>query len=174
MSSIQEDGNYASFSDQLPEEKRHVLFTVLERYYLAVESIAFPFPQGFSSFFTFLGYRVMRFDLFMQYVQRNVFELQVDVMKIIMTGNFKKMLFCLINKIFGIDIEDDKIGIQRKLRLLSLLPKTRAKRLLNQWSHPVSLMIRAREHTVNILSGVEGINSRSQRLQRSKSYKPSM
>ncbi|XP_015591010.1 protein pigeon [Cephus cinctus] len=122
--------------DQLDEPRRWLLFTLLERYRYAIESSAFAAPQGFTSFFTYLGYRSLNYQIFLQYVQRSVFELQVDVAKIIMA-----------------DISDTKDGAVLKLGLLSLLPRSRAKRLLNQWLHPVSFMLRAREHATNILSG---------------------
>lgn len=66
------------------------------------------------------------------------------------------------------DTDDTKQGVLQKLKLLSLLPRSRAKRLLNAWGHPVSLMLRAREHALNILSGVEGNQPRSRGLQRTK------
>lgn len=51
------------------------------------------------------------------------------------------------------DIVDNKEGVMKKLDLIQHLPHSRAKRLMNQWAHPVSVMLRAREHAAEILGG---------------------
>ncbi|CAH1393019.1 unnamed protein product [Nezara viridula] len=124
--------------DELPSIKKKVYYIILERYASAVDTLAYPTPQGFSSFFTYLTYKTLPFDEFVQHIQARALTLQIDVMKIILP-----------------DLGDDSTGVKKKLRLLQLLPRSRAKRLLNQWFHPVSLMIRAREHSLGILSGLE-------------------
>ncbi|KAG5891684.1 hypothetical protein JTB14_020101 [Gonioctena quinquepunctata] len=140
------------FVNNVNEDRRYIMFKLLEKYYFAVQSIAFPLPQGFTSFFTFLGYKTMDFEMFLQYINRNVFELQVDVMKIIMA-----------------ETENSKTDVRKKLKLLTVLPRSRAKRLLNQWNHPISLMVRAREHAQNILSGITAPpTSRNYGIQKTK------
>lgn len=72
--------------DKLSMPQRFLLFLMLERFVLAIDSMSFPLPQGFSSFFTYLGYKSLEFGEFIEYSQRHVFELQIDVMKTIMHG----------------------------------------------------------------------------------------
>ncbi|XP_065226070.1 protein pigeon isoform X2 [Planococcus citri] len=73
-----------SLVDRLQKHKKRALFALFERYYFAVDSLAFPLPQGFSSFFTYLGYRVFSTPRFIDYVRANVFQVNIDVMKAIM------------------------------------------------------------------------------------------
>jgi hypothetical protein len=80
---------------------------------------------------------------------------------------FSSNIIVYLKWIFA-DTEDTREGVRKKLRLLLFLPRSRAKRLLNQWSHPVSLMIRAREHALNVLSGVEGTQARGHPAQKAK------
>lgn len=83
-----------------PTQQRH-LFTILERFYCAVDSIAYPLPQGFSAFFSFLGFFALDFNTFIQYIDRNVFELQNDVLIAIFKGEiFSDFILCSTKSYF--------------------------------------------------------------------------
>ncbi|CAH2049918.1 unnamed protein product, partial [Iphiclides podalirius] len=123
--------------DEMDPTHALILFKILEQYYLAAESVAFPLPQGFSSFFTYLGYRTLPFHAFVQHVHRNVFELQIDVLKAIITGRD----------------DDDKRTVNNKLRLVQLAGEARGRRALGAWRHRAALQLRARDHAAALLSG---------------------
>lgn len=112
------------------------LFSILERYHSAAESIAFPLPQGFTSFFSYLGYRALDYKMFMQYVERNVLELQIDVL----TAMFRAL---------GTSPEATK----RKHSILAKVPRIRASRLLDKMHDSKSLRIMGSDHANAILCG---------------------
>ncbi|CAH1639445.1 unnamed protein product [Spodoptera littoralis] len=126
-----------SFIDEMDPTHAFIVFKVLEQYYLATDSIAFPLPQGFSSFFTYLGYRTLPFHSFVQYVHRNVFELQIDVMKAIIASKD----------------DENKTAVNNKLRLVQLVGEARARRALASWPHRAATALRARDHAHALLTG---------------------
>ncbi|XP_028159877.1 protein pigeon-like, partial [Ostrinia furnacalis] len=126
-----------TFIDEMEPSHAFIVFKVLEQYYLAADSLAFPLPQGFSSFFTYLGYRTLPFHAFVMYVHRNVFELQIDVMKAIIASKD----------------DDSKNSVNNKLRLVQLAGEGRARRALGAWPHRAALVLRARDHAATLLSG---------------------
>ncbi|KAL0901943.1 hypothetical protein ABMA27_007088 [Loxostege sticticalis] len=126
-----------TFIDEMEPSHAFIVFKVLEQYYLAADSIAYPLPQGFSSFFTYLGFRTLPFHAFVMYVHRNVFELQIDVMKAIIASKD----------------DDNKTTVNNKLRLIQLVGEGRARRALAAWPHRAALVLRARDHAATLLSG---------------------
>lgn len=78
---------------------------------------------------------------------------------------FDQKIFFLTLKILknSSDIDDTKEGVREKVALLATLPRSRAKRLLNNWTHPFSMMLRGRDHAGNILSG-NSVQPRSSQL----------
>ncbi|XP_052748858.1 protein pigeon [Galleria mellonella] len=131
-----------TFIDEMEPTHAFILFKLLEQYYLATDSIAFPLPAGFSSFFTYLGYRTLPFHAFVQYVHRNVFELQIDVLKAIIACK-----------------DDSEKTVSNKLRLIQLVGEGRGRRALAAWPHKRALLLRARDHAACLLSGGQAVGT---------------
>lgn len=58
-------------------------FLLLEKFYCALEDTGFPPPVGFYENLTLIGYRVLPYRIFLQYIQRNIFvvtEQLIDVL----------------------------------------------------------------------------------------------
>ncbi|XP_045504261.1 protein pigeon [Colias croceus] len=127
-----------AYVDELEPSHALILFKLLEQYYVSTDSLAFPLPQGFSSFFTYLGYKTLRFHAFAQYVHRNVFELQIDVLKAIIASKD----------------DDSTCTVNNKLRLIQLVGEGRGRRALASWPNKAALVLRARDHAAALLSGV--------------------
>lgn len=150
-------------------------FSILERYFSAAESIAFPLPQGFSSYFAYLGYHALDFKTFLQYVDRYVLELQMDVIhgifKSIARNNKHMCHIVQIPKCWLITFaslcncitdlgNNSQQAIERKHLLLSKVPRSRSSRILKHMNDPRASRILGSDHANAILSGVNGSMSR--------------
>ncbi|XP_066983004.1 protein pigeon [Macrobrachium rosenbergii] len=125
-----------TFIEQLDEAVANRLFTLLERYHSATEAVAYPLPQGYNSFLSYLAYRCLPHHVFMQYVRRGVLQLNVDVLREIIY-----------------DLDDSPKNVERKLEIVSSVPVVRSLRALQYWQHPMSLILRSRLHAASILAG---------------------
>lgn len=109
---------------------------MLERYYNATDIIAFPHPQGFTSFFAYLGFMALPFDMFVQYTDHHVFDLQIDVLQPIF-------------KVLGNTPE----GVVKRHLLLEKVPRVRSSRMLKRMNDSRTVRILGREHSNAVLSG---------------------
>ena len=85
--------------EQLDEGVAWRMFSLLERYHLATEAVAYPLPQGYNSFLAYLAHRCLSQHVFMQYVKRGVLQLNVDVLREIIYGKFYYLILCLFWRI---------------------------------------------------------------------------
>jgi len=60
---------------------------LLEHFALALTTMACPLPQGFTPFFAYLGYKVLNYSQFLWHVRSGVFDLQIDLVKVILSGH---------------------------------------------------------------------------------------
>ncbi|ESO95702.1 hypothetical protein LOTGIDRAFT_160255 [Lottia gigantea] len=110
------------------------MFLLLERYYLTLTEISFPFPPGFHTYFTSMAFRCLNITLFLQYVERGVLKL---------TGGFMIQLLS--------DLSDEGEEFNLKYHIISKLPKHQAEECFKVWKHPCTAAFFAKKQTANIL-----------------------
>ncbi|XP_071960471.1 gamma-secretase-activating protein-like isoform X2 [Antedon mediterranea] len=121
------------FQDPVSEKDKH-LYNLLERCYLATDSICFPFPPGFQTCFTCLGYRCLSYSSFLQYVERGVLQL---------TPEFVRKFFA--------ELPDDEEHSLQKHEILIQLPQTEALEIIEEWKHPLALKYLAQQYVEDAL-----------------------
>ncbi|XP_033099769.1 protein pigeon-like, partial [Anneissia japonica] len=88
----------------------------------------------FQTFFTCLGYRCLRYQSFLQYVERGVFQL---------TPEFVRKFFA--------ELPDDEIHSERKHEILIQLPQSDALEIIEDWKHPFALRYLAQQYVEETL-----------------------
>ncbi|OWF35045.1 protein pigeon-like [Mizuhopecten yessoensis] len=116
-------------------EDEYELFQLFERYYQTCQDLAFPILQGFSSYFTAIGARVLNKSLFFQYIDRGVLRL---------TGDF-------MAQVLG-DLPDGSENIKFKQQLISRLPVDLAEECYRQWNHPICQRYLAQKQVTQLLT----------------------
>ncbi|XP_064605343.1 protein pigeon-like isoform X2 [Liolophura sinensis] len=120
-------------------EREYELFQLFERFYMAVQELAYPTPPGFSTYFTVMGYRSLDLSLFLQYVDRGV---------LMLTGEFVAQVME--------DLPDDDANAQVKLQIISRLPKPLAEECFQKWDHHIAYRHTAMQQVSHLLrDGVE-------------------
>ncbi|XP_065846473.1 protein pigeon-like [Oscarella lobularis] len=66
-------------------ERDCALYGMVERFCCALEQLGFPYPKGFHVFFASLGYRCLEPRVFLQYVNRQVFQLKEEFVRRVIT-----------------------------------------------------------------------------------------
>ncbi|KAH9496359.1 hypothetical protein Btru_010715 [Bulinus truncatus] len=122
---------------QLPgTNDEYELFQLFERYYLTVSDLGYPFPIGFSSFFTALGFKCLDLHLFFQYVDNHI---------LLLTPDF--ILQILKDLPDGADDEIPMI----KYQIISRLPQSFAEECFERWDHPIAKQRKAKNQVSQIL-----------------------
>jgi len=78
------------------KERAMVLYQVLECFYCALEELSYPCPKGFSNSFVTLGNQCLPRSVFLQYIERGVFSLNVPFVESIvkeLTDSEEDILF---------------------------------------------------------------------------------
>jgi len=117
-----QDGDvYSQPLEKTSKATDFALFQMLERLYMNVKQLCFPQFKGMQNVFIALGYRCLPNHLFRQYIRVSVFKATPDFIRR-----------------FVLEVPDDDESSTLKLDLVTSLPKSIAKPILMEWSHPVA------------------------------------
>ncbi|XP_071790834.1 gamma-secretase-activating protein-like [Asterias amurensis] len=118
-----------------PSSQAYQLFRLIERFFMAVQSVCFPVPPGFQTYFTIQGLRCLDPSMFLQYVDYGVLRL---------TEEFVSRLMHEVS-------DDDQDMVNMKIEIVSRLPKGGFMQALQRWNHPISKQYLAQLYVADTL-----------------------